>query len=76
MGTLTITTTSPQDSRLVVAYGRKLGLRDSSGALINASAAQIKAEIIRMIKQDVFEMESATARETANAGVTDLGSVT
>ena len=78
MATLTITTTAPQDARLVVAYGRKLNLKDSATppAPRNATAAEVKAEIIRMIKQDVLETEQAAARATAAAGVTDLGSVT
>lgn len=77
MGTLTITTTAPQDARLVAAYGRKLALKDAQTPPQprNATAAEVKAEIIRMIKQDVFEQEAAAARQTAQDGVADLGSV-
>ena len=75
MATLTITTTAAQDARLVVAYGRKLGTKDAGGVPRSATAAEIKAEVIRMIKQDVAEQEAAAAREAANAGISDLGSV-
>ncbi|MEN9864393.1 MAG: hypothetical protein RLZZ601_2157 [Pseudomonadota bacterium] len=77
MGTLTITTTAAQDARLVAAYGRKLrlGYNETPPAPRNATAAEVKAEIIRMIKQDVAENEMAAARIAAEAGVPDLGSV-
>ena len=51
MATMTITTTAPQDARLVVAYGRKLGLGR------NATAAEIKADIIASIRAVVFDQE-------------------
>ena len=51
MGSFTITTTAQQDARLVVAYGKHLGLgRDATGA-------EIKANIINSIKQVVFDQE-------------------
>lgn len=51
MATLTITTTAPQDARLVVAFGAKLGLGR------NATAAEIKADIIGYIRYVVSDQE-------------------
>lgn len=55
MGTLTITTTAPQDARLVAAYGVILGLGR------NATGAEIKAAIIQRIRNDVEAYERSIA---------------
>lgn len=57
MGTMTITTTGAQDSRIVAAFGRRLGLPG------NASAAQVKANIIKFIKDVVEVYERDVANE-------------
>jgi len=64
MATLTITTTGAQDARIVAAFGAKLGL------VGNASAAQVKADVIRYLKSVVqsYETEQAAAA-AANAVV-------
>lgn len=56
MGTLTINTTAPQDARIVVAFGKRLGLPG------NASAAQVKAAVIEFIRHvvEIHEREEAT----------------
>jgi len=54
MATLTITTTSAQDARLVAAFGTYLGLEG------NATAAQIKQNVINYIKQVVRDQEYKT----------------
>lgn len=51
MATLTINTTAPQDARLVVAFGAKIGLGR------NATASEIKADIINYIRAVVFDQE-------------------
>lgn len=51
MAVLTITTTAPQDARLVVAFGTKLGLGR------NATAAEIKADIIAYVRAVVNDQE-------------------
>lgn len=51
MGTLTITTTAPQDARIVAAFGNRLGLPG------NASAAQVKTAVINHIKAVVESYE-------------------
>jgi hypothetical protein len=53
MGSFTITTTAPQDVRLVDAYGKYLSLGR------NATAAEIKFNIIQSIKQIVRDQEYA-----------------
>lgn len=52
MGTLTITTTAPQDARIVAAFGARIG------KVGNATAAEVKAEVIRMIKEVVDTYEA------------------
>ena len=57
MGTLTITTTAPQDARIVDAFGKYLNLgRDATGA-------EVKQTVINMLKQVVFDQERQTAVE-------------
>lgn len=51
MATLTITTTAAQDTRIVVAFGARLQLGG------NASAAQVKAELINFIRGVVQNYE-------------------
>lgn len=60
MGTMTITTTAGEDARLVAAFGAKLGLAG------NASAAQIKADVIAYVKNVVTSQEALAASLTAN----------
>lgn len=57
MATLTITTTGPQDARAVVAFGRKLNLGR------NATAAEIKADVIAYIRAVVSDQERAAVVE-------------
>ena len=66
MGTLTITTTGAQDTRIIAALGKRLGLAG------NANAAQVKAWTIEQIKQMVYEEERAAARIAAEAGITEI----
>lgn len=55
MGTLTITTTAPQDARILPAFGARIG------KVGNATAAEVKAEVIRMIREVVENHEAAAA---------------
>ena len=64
MAVTTITTTSGQDSRLVVAFGIQLGLGR------NATQAEIKAAMIDYLRGIVFLTENQTAEAAALAGVT------
>lgn len=58
MGTLTITTTTQQDTRIAAAVGERLGLSGS------ASASQVKQYVIQHIKDVVRDYEY---RGNANA---------
>lgn len=66
MGTLTINTTAPQDARIVEAFGARLDLgRDATGA-------EIKAEVIDLMRKIVKNYENDVAAAAAKAAVTDL----
>lgn len=69
MATLTINTTAPQDARLVVAFGNKLGLKDGSGNPRNATAGEIKQWIIDEVSAVVrnYEYEQAKVALTTPA---------
>lgn len=63
MGTLTITTTAPQDVRLIAAYTDLIKPLDGNGDPRNATAEEIKARVIQGIKSVVhgFETHEAAA---------------
>jgi len=63
MATLQIVTTGAQDTRIVAAFGAKLGLPG------NASAAQVKADIVNYIKSVVHGYETQQAAIAAADGV-------
>lgn len=66
MGTLTITTTSEQDARIVAAFGAKLGLGR------NATGAEVKAAVIGYVRAVVGEEERRAAARAAMAGVAPI----
>lgn len=59
MGTLTITTTAAQDTRLAKAFGAELGLGG------NANAAQIRGAVVEYLKAVVLRQEQVAARKAA-----------
>lgn len=63
MATLTITTTAAQDARLVVAFGAHLGLGR------NATAAEIKADIVQYLVRVVKANEEKAAVAAAVAAI-------
>jgi len=64
VGTFTINTTAPQDARIVDAFGKYLNLgRD-------ANAGEVKAKLIDMLKQVVFDQERKTLQDAI--AVSDL----
>ena len=71
MATLTITTTTAQDLRLVSAYGLFLNLVDANGDPRTATAAEIKSSIINSIKQVVFDQENKVEIEAISIPVFD-----
>jgi hypothetical protein len=70
MATYTFNTTAGQDARIGPAFGKYLGLPG------NASAAQVKAEVIAFIRLKVLEYEKIAAVQTATdaaiAALTDF----
>ncbi len=72
MATTTITTTAAQDSRLVVAFGSRLQTRDANNVRRNATAAEIKADLIRYMTRVVLEEERAAAAKAAADAVTEI----
>ena len=69
MATFTINTTAAEDARLVVAFGNRLQTRDASNVRRNATAVEIRAEIMRFITNMVIEDERAVSAKNAAAGV-------
>lgn len=76
MGTLTINTTAGQDARIQAAFGARLATVDGNGDPRDATGAEVKDEIVNLIKTIVLQYEKNEAARTAEAGVTDLGDVT
>lgn len=59
MATLTITTTGAQDTRIATAFGHYLGLPG------NATAAQVKADVVAYITNVVLNDEKRVAAAAA-----------
>lgn len=66
MGTLTINTTGAQDQRIINAFGKRLNLGR------NATAGEVKQQVIQFIVNAVQEQEQRAAVQTALAGVTPI----
>lgn len=64
MGTLTITTTAPQDTRIIAAFRDRFGPETQS--------ADVKAWVIEQVKGVVHSYETRLAAEAAVAGVTPI----
>lgn len=66
MATLTITTTAPQDVRIVAAFGKRLGLgRDATGA-------EVKAAVVAWLVAAVRDQEVSDAYTAAVSGNTPI----
>ncbi len=73
MPTLTINTTGAQAQRVSVAYGRLLNLRTpDKSAERDATAAEVKAEIINQIRGVVLSHERDIAAQAASDAVPDI----
>ena len=66
MATITITTTSAEDTRIAAAFGTMLGLNR------NATAAEIKAWVVGRLKDAVFGEEQRIAAFNAAAAVSPI----
>jgi hypothetical protein len=76
MGTLTINTTAGQDTRIQAAFGARLGTVDGNGDPRDATGAEVKDELINLIKTIVLQYEKNEAASAAAGAVTDIGDVT
>lgn len=71
---LTLTIDSAQAPRIQKALGRVLGLRDPNNNAIvrDATVAEVKQHLADYLRIRVREVEAAVARETAEAGITEI----
>lgn len=76
MGTLTINTTAPQDARILTAFGNRLGTVDVDGFARDATGAEVRDEMIALMKTIVLQYEKQIASTAAQDAVSDLGAVT
>ena len=72
MGTLTINTTAPQDTRLQAAFGKRLGTVDGNGDARVATGSEIKGEVINLLRKIVANFEKDEAAQIAKDAVTDI----
>ena len=72
MATMTITTTAPQDTRLVAAFTDLLQPVDGNGDPRNATAAEIKTKVIEGIKSVVHNFETREAAKVATDAITPI----
>ena len=66
MATLTINTTGAQDARIIAAFGKRLNLGR------NATAAEVKQQVIQFIINAVQEQEQREAVQTALGGIVPI----
>ena len=75
MATLTINTTAPQDQRIIAAFGKYLGTMDvtdpENPVPRDATAGEVKAKIIDMLKQIVFDQERKALVDAVTVGDLD-----
>ena len=72
MGTMTINTTTEQDTRLVAAYTDLLRPVDGNGDPRDATAAEIKARVIEDIKGVVHSYETRVANKAASDAIVPI----
>lgn len=72
MATLTITTTSEQDARIVRAFGYAMDKEDEDGNHVDATGAEVRAHVIDFIRNTVLFYERMEKKREAVKGVADL----
>ena len=74
MATLTITTTADQAQRIATAFGAELNLEtiDNPPSPRDATEAEVKAYVVRFIKDIVLNQEHRAATEAAIAPITEI----
>ena len=74
MATLTITTTAAQAQRVATAFGAELNLEtiDNPPLPRDATNSEVKALVVRYIKDVVLGQERRAASEAATAPITEI----
>jgi hypothetical protein len=72
MPTLTITTNATQAQRIATAFGRLKNRKEPDRTKRDATAAEVKADVIDFIRQVVINFEQGEAMEAAASGVPDI----
>lgn len=75
MPTITITTTTAQGNRVASAFGKSLGLKDGNNQPRDATNAEVRAYLVKALRDVVFSVERQAAEQAALAtvSVADLG---
>ena len=69
---MTINTTAAQAQRIAKAFGRLKNLRESDKTPRDATANEIKADVIEFIRSTVINYEQDVAMQAASKGVSDI----
>ncbi len=72
MPTLTITTNGAQAQRIATAFGRLKNLREPDKTPRDATAAEVKADVIDFIRSIVINHERDVAAQAASDAVPDI----
>ncbi len=72
MPTLTITTNATQAQRIATAFGRLKNLREPDKTPRDATAAEVKADVIDFIRSTVLNYEQDVAMQAASGAVPDI----
>ncbi len=74
MATLTITTTSGQDTRILSAFGKQLNTMTTDDPPVsrNATPSEVRAAVIEFLKVTVKRHEDRAAAQAAVDAVTEI----
>lgn len=72
MGTLTVNTTTAQDTRILAAVGKQHGFVDGNGDPRDATPAEVKGVVIQFLKELVLRQERQDAANIAADAVTEI----
>lgn len=72
MASFTITTTSAEDARIVVAMGKYLNLVDVNGTPRDATGAEVKQYIVDHLKAIVRSIEVAAGEQALRDSFSDI----
>ena len=72
MPTLTITTNAGQAQRIGIAFGRLNNRQNPDRTPRNATADEVKADVIEFLRSTVINYEQDVAAQAASRGVRDI----